>query len=83
MLSSGTERLIVLGDALHCPAQLTESEWQFFFDVDVELAVRTRQALVREAEVAGTTLLPCHFPGMQAARLLPAHGTRQWVLSGA
>jgi len=83
VLSSGTERLIVLGDALHCPAQLTESEWQFFFDVDVELAVRTRQALVREAEVAGTTLLPCHFPGMQAARLLPAHGTRQWVLSGA
>lgn len=83
VLSSGTERLIVLGDALHCPAQLTEAEWQFFYDVDVELAVRTRQALVREAEVDGTTLLPCHFPGMQAARLVPAQGTRRWVLSGA
>lgn len=80
VLSSGTERLIVLGDALHCPAQLTEAEWQFFYDVDVELAVRTRQALVREAEVDGTTPAPCHFPGMQAARLLPAQGTRHWVL---
>ncbi|MGB8861423.1 MAG: MBL fold metallo-hydrolase [Ilumatobacteraceae bacterium] len=83
VISSGRERLIVLGDALHCPAQLTESEWQFFYDVDPELGVRTRQALLREAEAEGTTLLPCHFPGMQAARLMPAHGQRHWVLSGA
>jgi glyoxylase-like metal-dependent hydrolase (beta-lactamase superfamily II) len=80
ILSSGTERLIVLGDALHCPAQLTETEWEFLFDVDAALAVRTRQALVREAEQPGTVLLPCHFPGMQAARLLPAQGTKRWVL---
>ena len=82
VISSGDQRLIVLGDALHCPAQLTESEWQFLYDVDVDLAVQSRQALLREAEVSGTTLLPCHFPGMQAARLLPAHGQRHWVLSG-
>ena len=82
VISSGDERLIVLGDALHCPAQLTESEWQFFYDVDAELGVRTRQALLHEAETAGTSLLPCHFPGMQAARLVPAHGQRHWVLSG-
>lgn len=81
VISSGDERLIVLGDALHCPAQLTESEWQFFYDVDAELGVRTRQALLREAETAGTSLLPCHFPGMQAARLMPAQGQRRWVLS--
>lgn len=82
VLSSGEERLIVLGDALHCPAQLTEAEWQFFYDVDPELGVRTRQALLQEAEQPGTSLLPCHFPGMQAARLLPATGQRHWVLSG-
>lgn len=82
VLSSGDERLIVLGDALHCPAQLTEAEWQFFYDVDPELGVRTRQALLRDAEADGTTLLPCHFPGMQAARLVAAQGQRHWVLSG-
>jgi glyoxylase-like metal-dependent hydrolase (beta-lactamase superfamily II) len=80
VISCGTERLIVLGDALHCPAQLTETEWQFLYDVDGDLAVRTRQALVREADQPGTVLLPCHFPGMQAARLLPAEGKKRWVL---
>ncbi len=80
VISSGTERIIVLGDALHCPAQLTETEWQFVFDVDAELAVRTRQALLREAEEPGTVVLPCHFPDMQSARLMAAHGQRRWVV---
>lgn len=81
VLSSGRERMIVLGDALHCPAQLTNSEWEFVYDVDRELAVRTRQALLREAEDPGTALLPCHFPGVQAARLVPAEaGPPTWVL---
>jgi len=82
VISSGDERMIVLGDSLHCPAQLTEIEWEFVFDVDPALARATRAALVREAEQPGTTLLPCHFPGMQSARLVPATaGDRTWVLS--
>ncbi len=81
ILSSGHERMIVLGDALHCAAQLTEVEWEFVFDADPALARRTRAALVAEADDPNTSLLPCHFPGMVAARLLPANGQRQWVLS--
>jgi glyoxylase-like metal-dependent hydrolase (beta-lactamase superfamily II) len=80
VLSSGTERMIVLGDALHCPAQLTETEWEFVYEVDPKLAARTRRALLQDAEAPGTSLLPCHFPGMQAARLVPATGERHWVL---
>jgi glyoxylase-like metal-dependent hydrolase (beta-lactamase superfamily II) len=82
VLSSGAERLIVMGDAVHCPAQLTETEWEFVFDVDPKLAVRTRSLLLQEAEQPGTTLLPCHFPGMQAARLIAAAGIRQWTVGG-
>ena len=82
VISSGTERLIVLGDALHCPAQLTELEWEFVYDVDAALARQTRAALVQEASVPNTALLPCHFPGMQAARLLPVNNAApQWVIS--
>lgn len=82
VISSGSERLIVLGDALHCPAQLTELEWEFVYDVDAALARKTRAALVEEASVANTTLLPCHFAGMQAARLLPVgDAAPQWVIS--
>ena len=80
VISSGTDRMIVLGDALHCPAQLTNTEWEFFYDVDRALAVRTRQQLLRDAEEPGTSVLPCHFPGMQAARLVPATGERKWVV---
>ena len=81
VLSSDGERLIMMGDALHCPAQLTESEWQFLYDVDRDLASRTREELIREAEAPATQLLPAHFPGMRAARLLPAQaGPRVWSL---
>ncbi len=80
VISSGTERLIVMGDALHCPAQLTETEWQFFFDVDKGLASRTRESLLREADDPNTTLLPMHFPGMTAGRLVQAAGKRQWIV---
>lgn len=78
VISSNGERLIVLGDALHCPAQLTETEWQFLYDADKELASRTRADLLREADEPNTALLPCHFPGMTATRLVGANGTKQW-----
>jgi glyoxylase-like metal-dependent hydrolase (beta-lactamase superfamily II) len=80
VISSGAERLIVLGDALHCPAQLSETEWEFLYDTDRALAKRTREALVREAEEPNTALLPMHFPGMTSARLLPGQGKRQWLV---
>lgn len=81
VLSSGGERLIVLGDAIHCPAQLTETEWQFFYDVDRDQASRTRAELLREANEPATALLPMHFPAMRAARLLPAQaGPKVWSL---
>jgi glyoxylase-like metal-dependent hydrolase (beta-lactamase superfamily II) len=80
VVSSGRERMIVLGDVLHCPAQLTHSEWEFFWDVDKALAVRTREAMLREAEDPHTALLPAHFPGLQAGRLVAGQGPASWVL---
>jgi glyoxylase-like metal-dependent hydrolase (beta-lactamase superfamily II) len=83
VISSGTERLIMMGDALHCPAQLTETEWQFLYDTDPALAKQSRAQLLREAEIPHTSLLPCHFPGMVATRLIHGEGQRQWVMSSA
>jgi glyoxylase-like metal-dependent hydrolase (beta-lactamase superfamily II) len=81
VISNRQHRLIVLGDALHCPAQLTETEWEFLFDVDRALAKATRQSLVREAEEPNTALLPMHFPGMTAARLVAGQAKKQWVMN--
>jgi glyoxylase-like metal-dependent hydrolase (beta-lactamase superfamily II) len=80
VISSGGERLIMLGDLLHCPAQLTETEWQFLYDSDRALASQTRAAVLHEADDPHTSLLPCHFPGMQAARLLRSESEHRWIV---
>jgi glyoxylase-like metal-dependent hydrolase (beta-lactamase superfamily II) len=65
------ERLLVLGDAMYCPAQLTDMDLAAMHDVDPHLARRSRELLQRELEAhAGTTAVGCHFPGLRAARVL-------------
>jgi len=38
------QRALLLGDAIACPVQLEQSDWQAISDVDPALAVRTREA---------------------------------------
>jgi glyoxylase-like metal-dependent hydrolase (beta-lactamase superfamily II) len=47
VLSSGIERVLLLGDAIHCPVQLEETDWRVIADVDADLAARTRERLWR------------------------------------
>jgi len=79
VISSGTQRAVILGDAVHCPVELLEPEWALIGDVDPALAKRTREALAREYEGTDIPLSAPHFPGMQFGRLLPAQGRTQWV----
>ena len=46
VLSSGTARAVILGDVLSCPAQIPNEEWSVVFDVDPDLAGRTRQRVL-------------------------------------
>ncbi|MGH9097522.1 MAG: MBL fold metallo-hydrolase, partial [Acidimicrobiales bacterium] len=43
-ISSGNDRAILLGDVVHCPAELLEDDWEMIGDVDRALAQRTRAA---------------------------------------
>ena len=79
VLSSGSERALLLGDAVHCPVELLEAEWASLGDVDQALAVRTREALAREFEGTGIPMAGPHFPGMRFGRLLPGTGRRYWT----
>lgn len=81
VLSSGTERAILLGDVCHCPIELLDSGFEAVGDVGRDLARRTRQAWVEELEGTRVPASAAHFPGMQFGRLLPAHGKRQWVVA--
>lgn len=79
LIASGTDRLIVLGDAITCPVQLDEPTWHSIGDVDPDLADRTRQALWRELEDPSAIGVGAHFPGLQHGRVLTATGARKWT----
>jgi glyoxylase-like metal-dependent hydrolase (beta-lactamase superfamily II) len=80
VVSSGAERMVMLGDAVHCPVQLLESEWGALFDVDPVLARRTRNALAAELEGTGTHVGFSHVPHLTPGRLIRAEGRRRWVV---
>ena len=50
VVSDQNDRAMLIGDIAHCPAELTEDEWEAVFDVDKDLARRTREALAAELE---------------------------------
>jgi glyoxylase-like metal-dependent hydrolase (beta-lactamase superfamily II) len=64
------EQLLVLGDAMYCPAQLTDADLTAMHDVSPDLARRSRQLIQRELERHGTRAVGCHFPGLAAARVV-------------
>jgi glyoxylase-like metal-dependent hydrolase (beta-lactamase superfamily II) len=79
VISSGAERALLLGDAVHCPVELLERDWEIVADIDPELAKRTRESLVKEYEGTNIPIAAPHFPGMRFGRLLPAEGKTNWV----
>lgn len=80
VLSSGPARGLLLGDVVHCPAELLDDEWAGLGDVNPELAKRTRVALTKEIEGTDVPVAAAHFPGMVFGRLLAAQGRRYWVV---
>ncbi|SHN15427.1 MBL fold metallo-hydrolase [Cryptosporangium aurantiacum] len=78
VISSGTARALLLGDAITCPVQLEEAEWGAIADVDPALAARTRELLWRELETEGTVGTGAHFPDLEFGRVLSGEG-RRWL----
>jgi glyoxylase-like metal-dependent hydrolase (beta-lactamase superfamily II) len=64
------ERVLLFGDAMYCPQQLSQLDWTITFDVDPALARRTRERYQRDLEAHGGGALGCHFPELKLARLL-------------
>lgn len=79
VLSSGEERVLLLGDAITCPVQLDESGWGAMSDVDPEMSKRTREALWKELEGSGDLTVGAHFPGLQFGRVLRGEGRRYFA----
>ena len=80
IVSSGSERAVILGDAVECPLQLEEPDFHAMSDVDPELAARTREALWRELEGTEALVTAAHFPGLQFGRVLRGEGRRYFSI---
>ncbi|MDT7704752.1 MAG: hypothetical protein QOG20_359 [Pseudonocardiales bacterium] len=79
VISSGQDRAIILGDVVHCPLQLADGDLRIIFDVDPDVAARTRDRIAAELEGDPTiTGASGHFSGSAFGRILQASG-RRWV----
>ena len=70
LVSSASERAVVLGDAIHCPLQISHPEWAFSADANPEAAKRAREALLRELDAPQTSVVGPHFPDAVFGRVL-------------
>ncbi len=78
VISSGTDRAIMLGDAISCPLQLQNPEFEIAADADPKLAIRTRDRIFREIEGTNTMVGGPHFPELRLGRVLMGEGRRYW-----
>jgi glyoxylase-like metal-dependent hydrolase (beta-lactamase superfamily II) len=76
VVSSGTERAIVLGDTVHCPLEVSHPELTLLGDVDPTAGRATRERLI--TELAGETVaIGAHFPDVIFGRVLGGIGGRR------
>jgi glyoxylase-like metal-dependent hydrolase (beta-lactamase superfamily II) len=75
------ERLLILGDVMHTQAQVSETHWNFRFDVDAEAGTSTRIRLLDAYHDDRTTIACGHFAGTVFGRFLPASLQHRWAAS--
>ena len=73
---SAGQRALILSDVFHGPAQVTEPEWVFSFDMDPAQAVRTRKQMIDRAEAENAVMAICHHDGF--GRVVRVEGRRYW-----
>jgi len=78
VISEGEQRVLLIGDVVHCPVELVEEEWAAFGDVDPVLAARTRERVTRELD--GADVGGAHFPGLALGRLIQTSVPPRWTV---
>jgi len=78
MITSGSERALVLGDAAHNPAQLQETDWVSRADMDPDVTRQTRRALVEQLEREQILVAAGHFEAPGFGRIVRLDGRRYW-----
>jgi len=77
-VSSRGQKAMILGDVVGHPAQVSEPEWKFAFDMDPEMAVTTRKKMLGRLEMEAMTAAQCHFPPPGFGLVVRTEGRRHW-----
>ena len=79
LVNSGGEKAMLVGDLLHCIAQVSEPSWCASVDYDKAASQANREALLDKAESEGWVVCAGHFPpGQQIGRVATEGGKRVW-----
>jgi glyoxylase-like metal-dependent hydrolase (beta-lactamase superfamily II) len=78
LISSQGQRALLLADAAHHPAQVTEPGWSSVYDVDPDLAATTRMRLFDWAERERMVVAAYHFPRPGFGRVVRRDGRFAW-----
>ena len=78
LISSGTEKAVILGDASHTPVQILHPEWSPRYDTDGEMSARTRASLFERIEQEGLTVAAGHYPAPGFGGIVMVEGKRRW-----
>jgi len=78
LVSSAGEKGCILGDVAHSPAQAKYTDWSPVFDVDLDLARRTRELMLNKLEAEAMVVSAGHFPGTGFGRFVQDKGRRVW-----
>jgi glyoxylase-like metal-dependent hydrolase (beta-lactamase superfamily II) len=78
MVTSQGERALILGDVVHNPAQVHETDWVSRADMDPDQTRVTRRTLMERLEQEGITAASGHFPAPGFGKVIRLEGRRYW-----
>jgi glyoxylase-like metal-dependent hydrolase (beta-lactamase superfamily II) len=80
LVQSAGEAALLIGDAAHHAAQLSEPEWSPAIDIDPSLSARSRKGIVEQAQRLNAYVAGAHFtePHPAFGRILPIEGRMIW-----
>jgi glyoxylase-like metal-dependent hydrolase (beta-lactamase superfamily II) len=79
LVRSGGQKAMIMGDVLHCVAQVSEPTWCAGVDIDKATSAANREKLLAQAESEDWIVAAGHFPpGQQIGKVVTEGGKRRW-----
>jgi glyoxylase-like metal-dependent hydrolase (beta-lactamase superfamily II) len=82
LVSSGSEKAIILGDVSHTPVQIIHPDWSPMFDVDPDESSKTRAEVWDRIEQEGLKIAAGHYPYPGLGGIVRVEGKRRWQALG-